>query len=217
MKRQGFNPDQFNPNLWHDGMGVIGRPSTFIRTKAKEPINIYITKEPSSYIGFYNPTTGRAYARIAPNSNAESIRSTTIHENISHGTDAVVNTATNNVAARQYGKLTDEVQRAGFAREKGTENWYELRSTMAEFMRKMFNKHTRANPGATYADVQNAVYKEIDEMPADVMANGFGKINGYGYDYAAYLRQNPFMLYKFRNLLKYGMGVLPVIYGYKNK
>lgn len=217
MKRQGFNPDQFNPNLWHDGMRVIGRPSTFIRTKAKEPINIYITKEPSHYIGFYNPTTGRAYTRIAPNSNAESIRSTTIHEGVSHGTDNVVNTATNNAAARQYGKLTEEVQRAGFAREKGTEKWYELRSTMAEFMRKMFNKHTRANPGATYADVQNAVYKEIDEMPANVMANGFGVINGYGYDYADYLRQNPIMLYKFRNLLKYGMGVLPVVYDHKNK
>ena len=52
-------------------------------------------------------------------------------------------------------------------------------------------------------------------MPANVMANGFGVINGYGYDYADYLRQNPIMLYKFRNLLKYGMGVLPV--GYKNK
>lgn len=53
-------------------------------------------------------------------------------------------------------------------------------------------------------------------MPANVIANGFG-INGYGYDYAAYLRQNPIMLYKFRNLLKYGMEVLPVVYGYKNK
>lgn len=53
-------------------------------------------------------------------------------------------------------------------------------------------------------------------MPANVMANGFG-INSYGYDYAAYLRQNPIMLYKFRNLLKYRMGVLPVVYGYKNK
>ena len=84
----------------------------------------------------------------------------------------------------------------------------------------MINKDMKLIPkaqyGATYADVQNAVYKEIDEMPANVMANGFG-INGYDYDYAAYLRQNPIMLYKFRNLLKYGMGVLPVIYGYKNK
>lgn len=82
----------------------------------------------------------------------------------------------------------------------------------------MINKDMKLIPkaqyGATYADVQNAVYKEIDEMPANVMTNGFG-INGYGYDYATYLRQNPIMLYKFRNLLKYGMGVLPV--GYKNK
>lgn len=84
----------------------------------------------------------------------------------------------------------------------------------------MINKDMKLIPkaqyGATYADVQNAVYKEIDEMPANVMANGFG-INGYGYDYAAYLRQNPFMLDAFKALLKYGMGVLPVIYGYKNK
>ena len=84
----------------------------------------------------------------------------------------------------------------------------------------MINKDMKLIPkaqyGATYADVQNAVYKEIDEMPANVMANGFG-INGYDYDYAAYLRQNSIMLYKFRNLLKYGMGVLPVVYGYKNK
>ena len=79
----------------------------------------------------------------------------------------------------------------------------------------MINKDMKLIPKAQYGATY-AVYKEIDEMPANVMANGFG-INGYGYDYAAYLRQNPIMLYKFRNLLKYGMGVLPVVYGYKNK
>ena len=43
----------------------------------------------------------------------------------------------------------------------------------------MINKDMKLIPkaqyGATYADVQNVVYKEIDEMPADVMANSFGK------------------------------------------
>ena len=43
----------------------------------------------------------------------------------------------------------------------------------------MINKDMKLIPkaqyGATYEAVQNAVYKEIDEMPADVMANSFGK------------------------------------------
>ena len=78
---------------------------------------------------------------------------------------------------------------------------------------KNFNKEHPYLSTAANIGIENAVYKEIDEMPANVMANGFGVINAYGQDYAAYLRQNPIMLYKFRNLLKYGMGVLPVVYG----
>lgn len=213
MKKWGFNPDQFSSDLWHDGMRVSGRPSTFIRTKAKDPINIYITKEPNSYGGFYNPTTGRAYTRILPNSSAESIRSATIHEGMSHGTDDIINTATKGVAPHQYKEITSAVEKAGFAKTKGTEKWYELRSTMTEFMRKMFHKYARANPEATYADLRNAVYKEIDEMPANVMARGFGVLNAYGQDYARYIIQYPNMAQKFKDLLKYGMGVLPVVYG----
>lgn len=80
-------------------------------------------------------------------------------------------------------------------------------------MRKMFRKYARANPEATYADLRNAVYKEIDEMPANVMASGFGVLNAYGQDYARYIIQYPNMAEKFKDLLKYGMGVLPVVYG----
>ena len=220
MKRHGFDPDITSGNLIHDGQRVYGKPSTFIREKSKQPISIYITDEPTNVIGFQLRNNGKAYARIYQNATPERIRSTTIHEGISHGTDDVVNTATDGAAAEQYGKITKAVKDAGFARDKGTEYWYELRSTMAEFMRKMFKKYVRAFPGSTCADVQDAVYKEIDNMPVNKLADELKSLNNYGRDYGDYLMQNPFEANKFKELLKYGMGIsVPIgitTYGFRN-
>ena len=207
MKRQGFDPDIASGSLSHNGQRVYGKPSTFIREKSKEPINMYITDESTSVTGFQIPGNGRSYARVYPKATAEDIRSTTVHEGVSHGTDDVVNTATNGTAAEQYGRITKDVKDKGFATAKGTPQWYELRSTMTEFMRKMFNKHVKATPNATYADVQDAVYREIDAMPVNRLANGLASLNDYGVDYSKYLMQNPFEVGKFKELLKYGMGV----------
>ena len=220
MKRHGFDPDITSGNLIHNGQRVYGKPSTFIREKSKEPISIYITDEPTNVIGFSLRDNGRAYARVYQNATPERIRSTTIHEGVSHGTDDVVNTATDGAAAEQYGKITKAVKDAGFARDEGTEYWYELRSTMAEFMRKMFKKYVRAFPGSTCADVQDAVYKEIDNMPVNKLADGLKSLNNYGRDYGDYLMQNPFEANKFKELLKYGMQISAPIgittYGFRN-
>ena len=220
MKTQGFDPDIPSSKIIHNGQRLYGAPSKMIREKSKEPINIYITDESTNVIGFQTPTNGKAYTRIYPNATPEKIRSTTIHEGISHGTDDVVNTATDGAAADQYGRITKAVKDAGFAKTKGTEQWYELRSTMAEFMAKMFRKHTKAIPGSTCADVQDAVYKEIDNMSINKLAEEFKSLNSYGRDYAEYLMQNPFEANKFKALLKYGMGLaIPFginTYGFKN-
>ena len=220
MKTQGFDPDIPSSKIIHNGQRLYGAPSKMIREKSKEPINIYITDEPTNVIGFQTPTNGKAYARVYPNATPEKIRLTTIHEGISHGTDDVVNTATDGAAAYQYGRITKAVKNAGFAKTKGTEQWYELRSTMAEFMAKMFRKHTKAIPGSTCADVQDAVYKEIDNMSINKLAEEFKSLNSYGKDYAEYLMQNPFEANKFKILLKYGMGLSAPIgitnYGFKN-
>ena len=219
MKNHGFDPNISN-SLLHNGKVVYGKPSTFIREKSKEPINIYITDEPTNVIGFQLRDNGKAYARVYPNATPEKIRLTTIHEGISHGTDDVVNSSTDGAAADQYGRITKAVKDAGFARTKGTEYWYELRSTMAEFMAKMFKKYVRAFPGSTYADVQDAIYKEIDNMSVNKLAEELKLLNGYGYDYGDYLMQNPFEANKFKALLKYGMGLSAPIgitnYGFKN-
>lgn len=220
MKYQGFDPNIASSNLIHDGQRLYGKPSTFIREKSKQPISIYITNEPTNVIGFQLRNNGKAYARIYPNATPEKIRLTTIHEGISHGTDDVVNTATDGIAEYQYGRITKAVKDAGFAKTKGTEHWYELRSTMAEFMTKMFRKHTKAVPGSTCADVQDAVYKEIDNMSVNKLADEFKSLNNYGRDYGEYLMQNPFEANKFKTLLKYGMGISTPIgitnYGFKN-
>lgn len=219
MKYQGFDPN-IASNLIHDGQRLYGKPSTFIREKSKQPISIYITNEPTNVIGFQLHNNGKAYARIYPNATPEKIRLTTIHEGISHGTDDVVDTATDGIAAYQYGRITKAVKDTGFAKTKGTEHWYELRSTMAEFMAKMFRKHTKAVPGSTYADVQDAVYKEIDNMSVNKLADEFKSLNNYGRDYGEYLMQNPFEANKFKALLKYGMGISAPIgitnYGFRN-
>ena len=220
MKHQGFDPDIPSSNLIHDGQRLYGKPSTFIRKKSKQPISIYITDEPTNVVGFQLRDNGEAYARVYPNATPEKIRLTTIHEGISHGTDDVVNTATDGAAADQYGRITKAVKDAGFAKTKGTEHWYELRSTMAEFMAKMFKKHTKAVPGSTCADVQDAVYKEIDNMSINRLADELKSLNNYGRDYGEYLMQNPFEANKFKALLKYGMGISAPIgittYGFKN-
>lgn len=220
MKYQGFDPDIPSSNLIHNGQRLYGTPSRMIREKSKEPINIYITNEPTNVIGFQLRDNGKAYARVYPNATPEKIRLTTIHEGISHGTDDVVNTATDGTAAYWYGRITKAVKDAGFAKTKGTEQWYELRSTMAEFMAKMFRKHTKAVPGSTCADVQDAVYKEIDNMSVNKLAEEFKSLNNYGKDYGNYLMQNPFEANKFKALLKYGMEISAPIgitnYGFKN-
>ena len=221
MKHQGFDPDVPSSKIIHNGQRLYGMPSRMIREKSKEPINIYITDEPTNVIGFQLRDNGEAYARVYPNATPEKIRLTTIHEGVSHGTDDVVNTATDGAAADQYGRITKAVKDAGFARTKGTERWYELRSTMAEFMAKMFKKHTKAVPGSTCADVQDAVYKEIDNMSVNRLADELKSLNNYGRDYGDYLMQNPFEANKFKALLKYGMGISAPIgittYGFKNK
>ena len=220
MKYQGFDPNIVSSNLIHDGQRLYGKPSTFIREKSKQPISIYVTDEPTNVIGFQLRDNGKAYARIYPNATPEKIRLTTIHEGISHGTDDVVNTATDGIAEYQYGRITKAVKDAGFAKSKGAEQWYELRSTMAEIMAKMFRKHTKAVPGSTCADVQDAVYKEIDNMSVNKLAEEFKSLNNYGKDYGNYLMQNPFEANKFKTLLKYGMGISAPIgitnYGFKN-
>ena len=220
MKNQGFDPDVPSSKIIHNGQRLYGAPSRMIREKSKEPINIYITNEPTNVIGFQLRDNGKAYARVYPNATPEKIRLTTIHEGISHGTDDVVNTATDGAAADQYGRITKAVKNAGFAKTKGTEQWYELRSTMAEFMAKMFRKHIRAVPGSTCADVQDAVYKEIDNMSVNKLADELKSLNNYGRDYSEYLMQNPFEANKFKALLKYGMGISAPIgittYGFKN-
>ena len=220
MKRHGFDPDITSGNLIHNGQRVYGKPSTFIREKSKDPISIYITDEPTNVIGFQLRNNGKAYARVYQNATPERIRSTTIHEGVSHGTDDVVNTATDGAAADQYGRITKAVKDAGFARDGGTKYWYELRSTMAEFMAKMFRKYVRAFPGSTYTDIQDAVYKEIDNMPVNKLAEEFKSLNSYGKDYGDYLMQNPFEANKFKELLKYGMEIsAPIgitIYGFRN-
>ena len=220
MKTQGFDPDVPSSKIIHNGQRLYGAPSRMIREKSKEPINIYITDEPTNVIGFQLRDNGKAYARVYPNATPEKIRLTTIHEGISHGTDDVVNTATDGAAADQYGRITKAVKNAGFAKTKGTEQWYELRSTMAEFMAKMFRKYVRAFPGSTYSDVQDAIYKEIDNMSVNKLAEEFKSLNSYGKDYAEYLMQNPFEANKFKILLKYGMGISAPIgvtaYGFKN-
>ena len=220
MKNQGFDPDVSSSKIIHNGQRLYGTPSRMIREKSTDPINIYITDEPTNVIGFQLRDNGKAYARIYPNATPEKIRLTTIHEGISHGTDDVVNTATDGAAADQYGRITKAVKDAGFAKTKGTERWYELRSTMAEFMAKMFRKHTKAVPGSTCADVQDAVYKEIDNMSVNKLAEEFKSLNSYGKDYGEYLMQNPFEANKFKILLKYGMGLSAPIgitnYGFKN-
>ena len=220
MRYQGFDPDIPSSNLIHNGQRLYGTPSRMIREKSTDPINIYITDEPTNIIGFQLSNNGKAYARVYPNATPEKIRLTTIHEGISHGTDDVVNTATDGAAAYWYGRITKAVKDAGFAKSKGTEQWYELRSTMAEFMAKMFRKHTKAVPGSTCADVQDAVYKEIDNMSVNKLAEEFKSLNNYGRDYGDYLMQNPFEANKFKALLKYGMGISAPIgitnYGFKN-
>ena len=220
MKNQGFDPDMSSSKIIHNGQRLYGAPSRMIREKSKDPINIYITNEPTNVIGFQLRDNGRAYARVYPNATPEKIRLTTIHEGISHGTDDVVNTATDGAAAYQYGRITKAVKDAGFAKTKGTEQWYELRSTMAEFMAKMFRKYVRAFPGSTYTDIQDAVYKEIDNMSVNKLAEEFKSLNSYGKDYGEYLMQNPFEANKFKILLKYGMGLSAPIgitnYGFKN-
>ena len=219
MKYLGFDPDVPSSKIIHNGQKLYGAPSRMIREKSKEPINIYITDEPTNVVGFQLSNNGKAYARVYQNATPEKIRLTTIHEGISHGTDDVVNTATDGIAEYQYGKITKAVKDAGFAKTKGTEHWYELRSTMAEFMAKMFRKHTKAIPGSTCADVQDAVYKEIDNMSVNKLAEEFKSLNNYGKDYGDYLMQNPFEANKFKTLLKYGMGISAPIgitnYGFK--
>ena len=220
IKNHGFDPDIPSSKIIHNGQRLYGTPSRMIREKSKEPINIYITDEPTNVIGFQLRDNGKAYARVYPNATPEKIRLTTIHEGISHGTDDVVNTATDGAAADQYGRITKAVKDAGFAKTKGTERWYELRSTMAEFMAKMFKKYVRAFPGSTYSDVQDAIYKEIDNMSINKLAEEFKSLNNYGRDYGEYLMQNPFEANKFKALLKYGMGLSAPIgitnYGFKN-
>ena len=221
MKNQGFDPDIPSSKIIHNGQRLYGAPSKMIREKSKEPINIYITNEPTNVIGFQLRDNGKAYARVYPNATPEKIRLTTIHEGISHGTDDVVNTATDGAAADQYGRITKAVKNAGFAKTKGTEQWYELRSTIAEFMAKMFRKYVRAFPGSTYTDIQDAVYKEINNMSVNKLADELKSLNNYGRDYGEYLMQNPFEANKFKALLKYGMGLSAPIgitnYGFKNK
>ena len=220
MKNQGFDPDIPSSKIIHNGQRLYGTPSRMIREKSKEPINIYITNEPTNVIGFQLRDNGKAYARVYPNATPEKIRLTTIHEGVSHGTDDVVNTATDGAAADQYGRITKAVKNAGFAKTKGTEQWYELRSTMAEFMAKMFRKYVRAFPGSTYTDIQDAVYKEINNMSVNKLADELKLLNNYGRDYGEYLMQNPFEANKFKALLKYGMGISAPIgittYGFKN-
>ena len=221
MRLKGFNPDEISYNLVHNGIRTIGRPSQLIRSKAAEPIYIYTTPEKTNITGFYNSPSGRAFARISPKTTKEKLRSTTIHENVSHGTDAVVNTATRGAASREYQKITDNVSKKGLATIEGSEKWYELRSTMAQFMRKMYNNYRRANPGARYEDLKEIVNKEVDRMSLQETSEMLSKINGYGQNYAEYLKQNPFELNKFKELLKYGMGISAPIgitnYGFKNK
>ena len=190
MKRQGFNLDKSS--------------STLIRQITKDPVTLYVSKQPTNVMGFN--FHGKSYARLTPNTTEERLASIINHEGISHNTDNIIQYTTRGVGGDQYSEITDALRRSKLYRLKDSTNWQELRATMTEFMRKMFNIH-KNNSGTTYADVQDAVYKEIDDMPLELMSKRFESLNNYGRDYANYLRHYPSELNKFKELLKYGMGL----------
>ena len=190
MKRQRFNPDKSS--------------STLIRQIAKDPVTLYVSKQPTNVMGFNFHE--KSYARLTPNTTEERLASIINHEGISHNTDGIIQGITRGVGSDQYSEITDALRRSKLYHLRASTNWQELRATITEFMRKMFNMH-KHNSGTTYADVQDAVYKEIDDMPLELMSKRFESLNDYGRDYANYLRHYPSELNKFKELLKYGMGL----------
>lgn len=152
---------------------------------------------------------GKPYARLTPKTTEDRLASIVNHEGISHSTDDIMQGITLGIGSDQYSEITDALGRSKLYRLKDSTDWEELRATMTEFMRKMFTIH-KNNSGTTYADVQDAVYKEIDDMPLELMAKRFESLNTYGRDYANYLRHHPSELNKFKKLLKYGMGLGPI-------
>lgn len=206
MKRQGFNPDK-GIYTYYKNEYVLKKPSTLIRQIAKDPVTLYITKQPTNVMGFnFN---GKPYARLTPKTTEDRLASIVNHEGISHSTDDIMQGITLGIGSDQYSEITDALGRSKLYRLKDSTDWEELRATMTEFMRKMFTIH-KNNSGTTYADVQDAVYKEIDDMPLELMAKRFESLNTYGRDYANYLRHHPSELNKFKKLLKYGMGLGPI-------
>jgi len=188
------------------GSKVIGSAKTLVPDMVSKPSTLYLSRTKNTTGGFYNVPTGKTYVKVTPKSTGKEVRSTDVHEGVAHATDDFIDDFTKGIAKQEYADVASAVEKAGFNSTKGSNAWYELRATLFE-MHKHMADAVRQSVKGSYETVEDYVNKGIDKMSYQKFAEMIEGINGYGKDYAAYIRQNPTEVNRFKNLLKNGLVV----------
>jgi hypothetical protein len=188
------------------GNKVIGSAKGLVPDMMKKPSTLYLTRTENNTGGFYNVPSGRNFVKVTPYSTGKEVRLTDVHEGVAHATDDFIDDFTKGVARQEYGDVVAAMEKAGFHTVKDSNTWYELRATLFEMHKKLADA-IRESVKGSYNVIEDHLNKSIDKMSYQKFADIIESVNGYGKDYAAYIRQNPTEVNRFKNLLKNGLVV----------
>lgn len=138
--------------------------------KNSKPIYYYFSNEDTIVKGYHNPQDNSNFINVRDyNITPEKVRSTIVHEGVSHQTDPIFEWTP---IDGEYTKILENLDISNFKHDSSA-HWYELRSTMNELK----NKYA---PDGNLETLKRVLKSKSD---SDLIQD-LSEVNGYGLDYA---------------------------------
>ena len=175
-----------------------------INSVPKNKTYLYSSDNPNSNIGgYFNPDIGLNFVNTR-NNTSDSLKSTIVHEGLSHSTDSLVP----DEIKKAYTDLVKLLNLPTNRRAIESENWDEMRATFNELKNKL------APDGKV-----STLKKNVEKMDSDQLSWELYNVNAYGQDYSDALIWSP---KETADLLKKAIIILPatalaVLFGMDNQ
>lgn len=149
---------------------------TVINSVPKNKTYLYSSDNPDSNIeGYFNRNTGLNFVNTR-NNTSDTLKSTVIHEGLSHTTDSVVP----DKIRKAYTDLVETLNLQPNRRDAKSKDWKEIRATFNEL------KHKLAPDGKV-----STLKKNVEKMDSNQLSQELSNISAYGQDYSDALTQSP--------------------------
>ena len=150
--------------------------NAIINSVPKNKTYLYSSDNPYSNVGgYFNHNTGLNFVNTR-NNTSDTLKSTVIHEGLSHATDSVVP----DKIRKAYTDLVETLNLQPNRRAVESKDWEEIRATFNELKNKL------ASDGKV-----STLKKNVEKMDSNQLSQELSNINAYGQDYSDALTQSP--------------------------